>query len=66
MAKTGVSRWDNLPGRVGIADVDALRAAYKITRDKVTRESGRLSEIKERLDHIWIKWKKDGDKDETI
>lgn len=66
MAKTGVQRWDEMPSVVAFADVDSLRAGYAMVRDRVSKDTQRMEEIKIKLDSIHKKWKKDGSKDEGI
>lgn len=66
MVKSGVKRWDEMPEKVGIADIDSMRAAYSIARDSLSRNIQRMNDLKKELDIIHNKWKKDGVKDEGI
>lgn len=66
MAKTGSPKWDEMPARIGFADIDSLRAAYMMARNRVSKDAQKMQEIKQKLDSIHKKWKKDGIKDEGI
>lgn len=63
MAKCGIKRFDELPVCVGLSDVDAMRATYLLLRNQIGVKQQKLKELKDKLDRILIRYKKDGDKE---
>jgi len=50
MAKTGLKKYDELPGRIGFTDVDFLRYKYTVVEK-------RMIDLIEKLNKARIKWK---------
>lgn len=46
MPNTGKEKWDELPGRVGMIDVDALRYHYKDTEKRLDQIADELDDAK--------------------